>query len=171
MKRYLFYIILISIIALFVIITAREKTANSFYKLRGDFYKNSNRAVKALYWYKCLPEENRNVEVLLNIANCYSQLDDYTNLVKTYRTICSATNDENFLETLVWLEKEAGDFDAGIADIKKLILKSPDSWFYKQLLIAMMADAGMTNQLKRTVMDFENEVSETATNYFQIAEL
>ncbi len=171
MKKYILYIILISIITLFIILAVKEKTADSFYKLRGDFFQNSNRPEKALYWYNRVRNDNRNVNLLLNMAGCYSQLSDYTNLIKTYRIICSSTNDADLLETLVWLEKETGDFDSGIADVKKLISKKPDSWLYKQMLIAMMIDADMSNQLEKTVLDFENNAPESASNCFQIAEM
>jgi len=171
MKRYILYIILISIITLFIILAAREKTADSFYRLRGDFFQNSNRPEKALYWYNRVQNDNRNVNLLLNMASCYSQLDDYTNLIKTYQIICTSTDNVDFLETLVWLEKETGDFESGIPNVKKLILKKPDSWLYKQMLIAMMIDADMSNQLEKTVLNFENNTPESASNCFQIAEM
>ena len=156
---------------LFIILTVREKTADSFYKLRGDFFQNSNRPEKALYWYNRVQNDNRSINLLLNMAGCYSQLSDYTNLIKTYKIICSSTNDIDFLETLVWLEKKTGDLSSGITDVKKLILKKPDSWLYKKMLIAMMIDTGMSNQLEKTVLEFENNMPESASNCFQIAEL
>ncbi len=171
MKKNILYIILISIITLFIILAVREKTANSFYKLRGDFFQNSNRPEKALYWYNRVKNDNCNINLLLNLAGCYSQLSDYTNLIKTYKIICSSTNDVDFLETLVWLEKETGDLDSGITDVKKLISKKPDSWLYKQMLIAMMIDSDMTNHLEETVLKFENNMPGSASNCFQIAEI
>jgi len=171
MKRVIFYISLFLVIALFIVFTVRKKTANSFYKLSGEFFQNNNQPVKALQWYERVRNDNRNIDLLLNMADCYSQLNDYTNLVKVYRNICSTTDNENFLETLVWLEKETGDFNSGIEDTRKLISINPNSWRYKQLLVIMMIDADLTNQLKKTVTDFENNMSKTASNNFQIAQL
>ncbi len=171
MKRVIFYISLFLVIALFIVFTVRKKTANSFYKLSGEFFQNNNQPVKALQWYERVRNDNRNIDLLLNMADCYSQLNDYTNLVKIYRNICSTTDNENFLETLVWLEKETGDFNSGIEDTRKLISINPNSWRYKQLLVIMMIDADLTNQLKKTVTDFENNMSKTASNNFQIAQL
>jgi len=171
MKRTIFYISLFFVIALFIVFTVRKKTANSFYKLNGEFFQNNDQPLKAVKWYNRIQNGNRDVDLLLNMADCYSQLDDYTNLVKVYRNICFVTNEESFLKTLIWLEKETGDFNSGIEDTRKLISINPNSWRYKQLLVIMMIDADLTNQLKKTVTDFENNMSKTASNDFQIAKL
>ena len=164
MKRITFYTSLFFVIALFIIFTARKKTADSFYRFRAETFQNNDRPEKALYWYNRVSDSNRTLDLLLNMADCYSQIGDCTNLVKTYRHICSITNNENFLETLVYLEEETGDFVAGI-------LNKPNSWPYKKALVTLIIDAGLSNQLEKTVADFEKESPKSPSNNYQIAEL
>ena len=171
MKKTVLYISLLSIIVLFAVVSTSKENVYGFYKIRGKLLRENDNPVCALQWYNRVPAEKQDVDLLLGIAECYSQLDDYTNLVKTYRKICSVTNEESFLKTLIWLEKETGDFNSGIEDTRKLLSINPDSWRYKQLLILMMINADLSNKLEKTVADFENNMNETASNNFRIAKL
>ncbi len=147
------------------------RISDGFYRLRGDAFRHANKHRKALRCYTRVSTNRRDAAILCSVAECYVALDDFTNLVETYRAVWSMTDDTLYLDTLIWLNIDHDEPAAAIPDIREMIKREPDNWTYRELLVVTLMQTPSSNDAAAALAEFERDLPATRTNSANIAAL
>ena len=148
-----------------------DRVADTFFRLRGDAYRQADKPDAALRNYQRLLTNGNDVAVLRRMAECYAALHDQTNLVSLHRRIYAATTNTLDLNALIWVELEQKDYAGARADIECMIAAEPDNWLYRDLLVTTLRENSASNEIGRVLNHFAATLPPTASNLLHQAEL
>ncbi len=129
--------------------------ADGFYRLRGDAFRHGDDPREALNWYTRISSNSCNQEVLINMAECYDDIDDYTNLVGTYRALYRQSSDSTYLEMLLFVHKEYADNQGAIETLQTLVVAEPEELKFRGALISAMRQSSQSNRIPVLLEEYE----------------
>jgi tetratricopeptide (TPR) repeat protein len=159
---------IVLLVTLLALLPGCGRVRDGFYRLRGDAFRAANQPEKAITWYARIASNRQDIVVVRALTKAYAQRRDVTNLLAACARLAALSTNAADARLVVTTLLRGGYAEHAVPHIRQLIVRAPDDWQYKELLLLALQRSGASNGVPNALRQFAQTMPDTSTNALRL---